>query len=776
MLRFSLLRPIQLSLDQYTSADAAQLRDWLVLRGLAIASVKRNFGSIKAVVNFAVLEQGLTSSNPFNGVYRHSDKPSKKRKAIALDSPKAIQTKCMEVDDDLRHLVSLISDTGVRLSEATGLVTGYLKAHRILHPPMVVFAQIKGYGIIMNRSNASILAISCCTVLSLGGCGGSSNKDVTIPVISLEGAVSVSLEAGTGYTDAGATATDNIDGTITSSIVTVNPVDIDTVGTYTVTYNVSDAAGNAATAVTRTVVIVEPILTGFFTDSAVEGLTYTTDTQSGVTNLNGAFTYQAGETVVFSIGDFMLGESAAATPKMTPLNLIPDAFLPTTRNELSPLLRNKTINTAEVIAFRKLSNMLTFLQALDYDKDASNGITIADGMGIVLEGVSIDFATDLIEFKKAFPLRRMMSTAVTQNLISSGFIKQPGQALNHFYQAQEITHSFKARASTSEDSNVDGDADSITTYTYDADGNQLTESEYTSGDGDADSITTYTYDTDGNQLTESEDTNGDGDADSIKIYTYDADGNQLTRSRDENADDNAIEYRNRTYNSDGNLLGGSEDYDADGTADFIETYTYDANGIMLTGSYCESDDGDFCQTETFTYDADGNRVRESEDTNGDGVANRISTFTYDADGSWLTASYDDDNDGVTDSITTRTYDADGNILTLSYNNITYTYTYDADGNWLTYYFDNHVNGDSYEVYSYTYNTSGNLLTRSDYVVDGNASRILTNTYDADGNQLTSSRNTIGDVDTDFIDTYTYLGSSIAHNIEDLFNIMDELSN
>ena len=746
------------------------------MRGLAIASVKRNFGSIKAVVNFAVLEQGLTSSNPFNGVYRHSDKPSKKRKAIALDSPKAIQTKCMEVDDDLRHLVSLISDTGVRLSEATGLVTGYLKAHRILHPPMVVFAQIKGYGIIMNRSNASILAISCCTVLSLGGCGGSSNKDVTIPVISLEGAVSVSLEAGTGYTDAGATATDNIDGTITSSIVTVNPVDIDTVGTYTVTYNVSDAAGNAATAVTRTVVIVEPILTGFFTDSAVEGLTYTTDTQSGVTNLNGAFTYQAGETVVFSIGDFVLGESATAAPEMTPLDLIPNAFLPTTRNELSPLLRNKTINTAEVIAFRKLSNMLTFLQALDYDKDASNGITIADGMGIVLEGVSIDFATDLIEFKKAFPLRRMMSTAVTQNLISSGFIKQPGQALNHFYQAQEITHSFKARASTSEDSNVDGDADSITTYTYDADGNQLTESEYTSGDGDADSITTYTYDTDGNQLTESEDTNGDGDADSIKIYTYDADGNQLTRSRDENADDNAIEYRNRTYNSDGNLLGGSEDYDADGTADFIETYTYDANGIMLTGSYCESDDGDFCQTETFTYDADGNRVRESEDTNGDGVANRISTFTYDADGSWLTASYDDDNDGVTDSITTRTYDADGNILTLSYNNITYTYTYDADGNWLTYYFDNHVNGDSYEVYSYTYNTSGNLLTRSDYVVDGNASRILTNTYDADGNQLTSSRNTIGDVDTDFIDTYTYLGSSIAHNIEDLFNIMDELSN
>ena len=54
--------------------------------------------------------------------------------------------------------------------------------------------------------------------------------------------------------------------------------------------------GNSSNAV---VPGVEPVLTGYFTDSAVEGLTYKTDTQSGVTDLNGAFTYQAGETVVF---------------------------------------------------------------------------------------------------------------------------------------------------------------------------------------------------------------------------------------------------------------------------------------------------------------------------------------------------------------------------------------------------------------------------------------------------------------------------------------------
>ncbi len=81
--------------------------------------------------------------------------------------------------------------------------------------------------------------------------------DITIPVIILLGNATVNIEVGSSYTDEGATATDNIDGDITGSIVTGNPVDINTLGTYTVTYNVSDAAGNAATEVTRIVNVVE---------------------------------------------------------------------------------------------------------------------------------------------------------------------------------------------------------------------------------------------------------------------------------------------------------------------------------------------------------------------------------------------------------------------------------------------------------------------------------------------------------------------------------------
>jgi hypothetical protein len=83
--------------------------------------------------------------------------------------------------------------------------------------------------------------------------------DTTAPVITLNGDAVVKIEVGSTYTDAGATANDNYDGDITGKIVTVNSVNCQVVGSYAVTYNVSDANGNAATEVTRTVNVVDTI-------------------------------------------------------------------------------------------------------------------------------------------------------------------------------------------------------------------------------------------------------------------------------------------------------------------------------------------------------------------------------------------------------------------------------------------------------------------------------------------------------------------------------------
>ncbi|MDM5264393.1 DUF5011 domain-containing protein [Sulfurovum sp. XTW-4] len=84
--------------------------------------------------------------------------------------------------------------------------------------------------------------------------------DTQAPVITLNGDANITLGLGSTYIDAGATATDNEDGNLTGSIVTVNPVNTNTVGVYTVTYDVNDSSGNAAAQVSRTVNVV-----GWFT-------------------------------------------------------------------------------------------------------------------------------------------------------------------------------------------------------------------------------------------------------------------------------------------------------------------------------------------------------------------------------------------------------------------------------------------------------------------------------------------------------------------------------
>ena len=78
--------------------------------------------------------------------------------------------------------------------------------------------------------------------------------DTTPPVITVLGDNPATVTQGETYIDAGATARDDRDGDITHKIQTVGTVDTQTVGSYTITYTVSDAAGNAASA-TRTVIV-----------------------------------------------------------------------------------------------------------------------------------------------------------------------------------------------------------------------------------------------------------------------------------------------------------------------------------------------------------------------------------------------------------------------------------------------------------------------------------------------------------------------------------------
>lgn len=88
------------------------------------------------------------------------------------------------------------------------------------------------------------------------------NLDNTPPVITLIGSSSVTVNKGTTYSDAGATVTDSIDTSVTAT--SSGTVNINIIGSYTITYSASDAAFNIATNVTRTINVVDvsaPVIT-----------------------------------------------------------------------------------------------------------------------------------------------------------------------------------------------------------------------------------------------------------------------------------------------------------------------------------------------------------------------------------------------------------------------------------------------------------------------------------------------------------------------------------
>lgn len=85
-----------------------------------------------------------------------------------------------------------------------------------------------------------------------------SNIDKVRPIITFSGSTPVNITQGEAYADAGATASDNFDGDITSRIVVVNPVNTSVAGSYTITYNVTDSAGNTAEQVVRIVNVNAP--------------------------------------------------------------------------------------------------------------------------------------------------------------------------------------------------------------------------------------------------------------------------------------------------------------------------------------------------------------------------------------------------------------------------------------------------------------------------------------------------------------------------------------
>lgn len=103
--------------------------------------------------------------------------------------------------------------------------------------------------------------------------------------------------------------------------------------------------------------------TATFIDSPVSGLEFESATQSGISDSNGNFIYQEGESVTFHIGNLYIGSAKPKNGKITPLDIV---------------------NTAD-ISDPKVVRILQTLQTLDRDGNPSNGIAIDPAVTATLQ-------------------------------------------------------------------------------------------------------------------------------------------------------------------------------------------------------------------------------------------------------------------------------------------------------------------------------------------------------------------------------------------------------
>ena len=114
------------------------------------------------------------------------------------------------------------------------------------------------------------------------------------------------------------------------------------------------------------------VRTGFFVDSPVGGLDFVSGGHQGVTDAAGAFQYEEGETVSFSIGGVSLGTTTPAET-LTPVDMVPSGT-----------------STSDAVV-----NIARFLQTLDDDGDPNNGISISNEVKQALAEASVQVSFDV---------------------------------------------------------------------------------------------------------------------------------------------------------------------------------------------------------------------------------------------------------------------------------------------------------------------------------------------------------------------------------------------
>jgi len=134
-----------------------------------------------------------------------------------------------------------------------------------------------------------------------------------------------------------------------------------------------------------------------FLDTAVQGLEYIAGLQTGVTNANGHFSASPGTTVLFKLGDVVIG-LAPFERQLTPISLVSGAV-----DETDPTV----------------TNIARLLQSLDSDGDLSNGIGIDQAVRDAGVGIALKFDQSEANFENDPSVAILLAAAGSAGLVDT---------------------------------------------------------------------------------------------------------------------------------------------------------------------------------------------------------------------------------------------------------------------------------------------------------------------------------------------------------------------
>ncbi|HHX17226.1 MAG TPA: DUF5011 domain-containing protein, partial [Mollicutes bacterium] len=233
------------------------------------------------------------------------------------------------------------------------------------------------------------------------------NLDNEKPVIKINGDSDVTINVGSIYSDEGATATDNIDATVT--VTTTGSVNPNIVGTYTITYNATDSSGNTATPVTRTVNVIDvkaPVITilgdnpvtievkSAYSDAGatavddVEGDVTSKITTTSTVNTNDLGTY----TVTYTVEDNSGNQSTATRIVKVVDTTKPTIAFGTNGNSTYAKSKSTTVTVSDNLSVNTNSLKYLWNTSTIEPAEASFGTTLTNGGAITTPaGVTGDY-------------------------------------------------------------------------------------------------------------------------------------------------------------------------------------------------------------------------------------------------------------------------------------------------------------------------------------------------------------------------------------------------